>query len=155
MVVIRGFDPVDSPALARIFYDAVQTGAAGEYTQAERDAWCNAPPPDDWANARFDRLATFVALVDAPVGFMNVDKAGYVDMAFVTPTFKGQGVGRLLYEKIEAHALQSGLTGLSTYASHTARPFFEAMGWDVIRANIVEKDSVRLQNWFMIKSLTA
>jgi putative acetyltransferase len=60
-----------------------------------------------------------------------------------------------LYEKIEAHALQSGLTGLSTYASHTARPFFEAMGWDVIRANIVEKDSVRLQNWFMIKSLTA
>ena len=155
MVVIRGFDPVDSPALACIFYDAVQTGAAGEYTQAERDAWCNAQPPDNWAIARFDGLAAFVALVDVPVGFMNVDKAGYVDMAFVTPTFKGQGVGRLLYEKVEAHALQSGLIRLSTYASHTARPFFEAMGWDVIRANIVEKDSVRLQNWFMIKSLTA
>jgi hypothetical protein len=70
MVVIRGFDPVDSPALACIFYDAVQTGAAGEYTQAERDAWCNAQPPDNWAIARFDGLAAFVALVDVPVGFM-------------------------------------------------------------------------------------
>jgi putative acetyltransferase len=155
MVDIRPFLPDDSAALARIFYDAVQIGAVGEYTQAERNAWCPQLPPDDWAQMRFAGLVTFVAWIDTPVGFMNIDRSGYLDMAFVAPAYTGQGIARALHDRIVAQARAWQLNSISTFASHTARPAFIAMGWDAIRANSVEKGSVTLQNWFMIKQLLA
>ncbi|MEJ6397842.1 GNAT family N-acetyltransferase [Yoonia sp. 208BN28-4] len=132
----------------------MQIGAAADYSKAERDAWCAALPPSDWAVSRFAGLVTYVAVTDRLVGFMNMDRHGYVDMAFVAPHMHRSGVASALLARLEIHARSTAIQQLSTYASKTARPFFAHHGWDVIRANTVEKGAITLQNWFMMKALS-
>lgn len=46
-----------------------------------------------------------------------------------------------------------GKQAVSTFASVTARPFFERMGYGVKRENVVDRDGVSLVNYLMSKQL--
>jgi putative acetyltransferase len=65
----------------------------------------------------------------------------------------GRGVGRRLYEAAEREAGELGLESVSTEASLTARPFFERLGFRVVREQTVVRRGVGLTNFVMEKRL--
>ncbi len=151
---IRGFRNDNVQPTARIFFDAIRLGTAGYYDERQRKAWADKVPDTDEWRQRLQRQYSFVAEVNAkPVGFMTLDAGGHIDLAFVAPDWIGKGVGRALYERIEAEARGLGIPRLDTEASYLARPFFKRQGWLVVRQQSVELGSVSLTNFVMEKRL--
>jgi putative acetyltransferase len=139
---------------AQVFFDAVREGTRGHYTEAQRRAWAGeAPDPQGWRD-RLKGMEGFAAEQEGRlVGFMTIDAAGFIDLAFVASAAVGRGVGFQLYRAVEARARELGASVLTTEASRMARPFFERQGWAVMAEQTVVKRGVELTNYKMRKAL--
>lgn len=74
-------------------------------------------------------------------------------MLFVHKDRQGQGVAKAILRELERLALERGEQTVSTFASVTARPLFERMGYAVEYENVVDRDGVPLVNYLMSKQL--
>jgi putative acetyltransferase len=151
---LRPYAAQDAGALAGIFFDAVRIGAAPKYTAAELAAWApERPSADKWA-ARLAGLWTVVAEDGGrPVGFMSLADSGYLDLAYVAPDRRGQGVADALWLSLLAEARARGLPRLTTEASRMARPFFLRHSWQVESSQQVERHGVAIENFRMFRVL--
>lgn len=151
---LRAYTPEDAPATLDVFRRAVRVTAARDYTAEQLAAWA----PDDldpvaWATRR-GAARTEVAVRDgAVVGFTDVDATGYVDMLFVDPGAARQGVALALLSWAVATAAAAGAVELTTHASLTARPFFEAHGFVVVAEQHPVRRGVALTNYRMRRPL--
>lgn len=154
-IAIRRFRDADAEATARVFFAAVRVGTADHYAEAQRRAWCPAlPEGPDW-RARLAGPACWVAVSGGEVvGFMTLDRTGYIDLAFVHPDHAGAGVGARLYAMVEEAARADGVERLSVKASLAAQPFFARHGFVVIRENAVALRGAVLANVTMEKPLS-
>lgn len=155
-LTIRDFRDGEALALAQVFHDAVQRGAAGPYDQAQRDAWCRRPPTGAGWSARLAQAQTVVAeLSDTPVGFMSLDmQSGLIDLAYVAPEMRGTGVAEALYAVLEGRARVAGQARLHAEASHLAERFFLRRGWRLVARQAVDRGGVSIPNARMEKLLT-
>ena len=146
---IREYRKEDGPVLAKLFYQTVHTVNVADYTKIQLDVW--APQKRDlkaW-NASFLRHRTVVAELGGQiVGFGDMDKTGYLDRLYVHRDFQGRHIATAICDELER---QSGVHRFETYASITARPFFELRGYEVIREQEVKRSGVTLRNYVMCK----
>ena len=97
-LTIRPCVPADAPALRRIFYDAVHTACAADYTPAQLDAW--APKdydPAAWAETLFCRTVLAAERDGALLGFGSVNpctEENYLSGRFTTWQGRSQAVIR-------------------------------------------------------------
>ena len=103
---------------------------------------------DEYENGRREDLA----------GFGDIDETGYLDRLYVHRDFQGMGVGTALCQALEQEAARAvrqakpdASVCITTHASITARPFFEARGYRVQREQQVERKGVLLTNYIMEK----
>ncbi|WP_435166353.1 GNAT family N-acetyltransferase [Falsirhodobacter sp. 1013] len=143
---IRPLAPEDYSAVGRIFFCAVHEGTRTAYSYQQRLAWGgDAIDLDRW-KARVKALGGFVAEANGePIGFITIDRTGYVDLAFVLPSASGRGVGRTLLNAAEDWAKDNGATKLTTEASLVAHPFFLRRGWVMVEEEHVERQGVVLK----------
>ena len=150
-VRLRPYREGDCPALAALFTDTVHTVNAAHYTPAQLDAWAPASGPDlqDWEE-RFQNHITLVAEVEGRLaGFADLDPVqGYLDRLYVSSRFQRQGVASALCDALEQAAAGRPIV---TYASRTARPFFEQRGYRTVQARQVQRRGVSLENFLMEK----
>ncbi len=150
-VRLRPYREGDCPALAALFSDTVHTVNAAHYTPAQLDAWAPASGPDleDWEE-RFQNHITLVAEVEGRLaGFADLDPVqGYLDRLYVSSRFQRQGVASALCDALEQAAAGRPIV---TYASRTARPFFEQRGYRTVQARQVQRRGVSLENFLMEK----
>ena len=95
----------------------------------------------------FDRpyLGTRVAVEGGViVGFADLGPDGYLDRLYVHRDWQGRGVASALCDALPA--------ARTTHASITARPFFEKRGYQVLRAQQVERRGILLTNYIMEKT---
>ena len=153
-MTVRAFRPDDAPAVRQVFFRAVREGAAARYSETERLAWApDAAVPEGWADW-LSGMATFVAEEEGGItGFMALDGAGHLEMAFVLPERMGRGVARMLLAEVLAQARRRGHRRLTTEASHLARSFFLRHGWVEEAQQEVERRGVRLVNFRMYLDL--
>ncbi|MCW0953394.1 GNAT family N-acetyltransferase [Weissella ceti] len=85
---------------------------------------------------------------DAIIGFSDMDDAGYLDNMFVHKDYQGQGIATRLLKHIENSYAMDKIT---TYASITAKPFFERHGYQVVRENQAELRGEVFVNYYMEK----
>lgn len=141
-VVIRTYrGGSDAEDTLRCFQAAIIETAGADYDPVQIVAWAGAASASEeldrddleaW-DARRRAAHTVVADVDGGVvGFADFRDDAVLDMLFVHPDFGGRGVGRLLIETVQREAAAAGHTSLTTYASRTARPVFERLGFTVV-----------------------
>jgi putative acetyltransferase len=129
---IRPYDASDRAACQHVFYRSVREGAAAFYDADQRAAWAPTDTPDPAIPDKLLNQWAWVAETDAGViGFMSLDNSGYLDVAFVLPEAKGQGVADALYDSLLNQAKTAGFKALTVHASHLARRFFIKHGWQV------------------------
>lgn len=146
---IRPYGSEDCPELAKLFYNTVHTICARDYTPGQLNAW--APGNMDYAawDRSFQEHDTLVAVqAGCIVGFGDMRPDGYLDRLYVHSTHQGQGVATALCDLLESRCPAALLY---THASITARPFFEARGYRVVRPQQVQRFGERLTNFVMEK----
>ncbi|MBB2921611.1 GNAT family N-acetyltransferase [Cellulomonas cellasea] len=147
---LRPYRDDDAAATLDVFRRAIRVLASRDYTAEQVAAWASPDiDPTGWA-ARRSASRTQVAEVDGRVvGFTDVDNTGYVDMLFVDPDVARRGTASALLRWVRATAAELGLRELTTNASLTARPVFEAHGFAVVAEQHPVLDGVELTNFRM------
>lgn len=152
MVTVRPATPADAPGVARVHDAALRTQGADRYSEAELDAM--APPDRDPAaidGAILAREERYVAVAEADadgagdgdgdeggeaprvVGVGGVHLAdGRLLGVFVHPHRTGEGIGRALFEDIEARARAADLDALTIHSALNAVGFYEAVGFEEV-----------------------
>lgn len=158
-VVLRAYRPSACSEVLRLFYDTVHTVNARDYTEEQLDAWADGKP--DAAKWNKSLCAHFSLAAEADgilAGFGDIDETGYLDRLYVHRDFQGMGVGTALCQALEQEAARAvrqtkpdASVCITTHASITARPFFEARGYRVQREQQVERKGVLLTNYIMEK----
>lgn len=150
--VIRDYRPDDCSQLAELFYDTVHTVNAKDYTKEQRMVWATGTVDLEEWNRSFLEHTTLVAEYDGKiVGFADMDGQGYLDRLYVHKEFQHRGIATTLVKELEQRARKDKVSSFTTYASITARPFFEKRGYRVLCENEVVRNGISLLNYRMEK----
>lgn len=146
----------DFDEAAKLFRNTVHTVNSRDYTPAQLDAW--APRNDQCLTQIASKLAgrqtVGVKECGILIGFGSLDDEGNIDMLFVHKDRQGQGIAKIILRELERLAIERGKRVVSTFASATAHPFFEHMGYTTERENNVVRNGVSLVNFLMRKQLS-
>lgn len=145
---IRPYRSSDCPALAELFYETVHTVNAAHYTPDQLDAWADGKVDLEAWDRSFREHYTLVAEEEGKIlGFGDIAADGYLDRLYVHRLHQRQGIAAALCDRLE----QTVKGSIVTHASITARPFFEARGYRVVKQQQVERHGVLLTNFVMEK----
>ncbi|WP_299151729.1 GNAT family N-acetyltransferase [uncultured Tateyamaria sp.] len=154
LIKVREMTEGEADTLGAILFEAIHHGPP-EYSQAQRMAWAPKPPTGPAWVARLAAQHVWVAArrSDA-LGFLTLDEAGYIDLAFVRSDAQRQGIFAALYRQAEDVARALGMASLHTHASLTAQPAFARQGFHVTQHETVERSGQSLRRAEMEKALT-
>jgi putative acetyltransferase len=149
-IAIRPYQIDDASDLVTLFRASVRITARHDYADSQVQAWA----PDLIDRESFARRcaakSTWIAECEHCIaGFSDIESDGHIDMLYVHPDFQRRGVARALLNHIESVARAGGLERLYTEASITARPFFEAAGFQVLAAQTVTVRGQPMTNYRM------
>lgn len=145
---IRQYKEKDCVSISNLFYETVHSVNAKDYTQAQLFAWAKNTSQLLCKNDALLKQFTLVAEIGEDIiGFGSIDESNCLDMLYVGKDFLRQGVATALCNQLE-----QGRRVVKTYASITAKPFFEKRGYSVVRENQVKRLGLILTNYEMQKS---
>lgn len=151
---IRKFQKSDVVQIAQLFHDTIRQVNIGDYSENQVKAWA---PDDiyfrDWARECLQKY-TFVAEEDGIItGFAELEEDGRIDCFYCHKNYQQQGIGKLLYQRLEDKAKELLLARMYAEVSITAKPFFLKMGFTVLRQQEVTIRREKLINYIMEKWL--
>lgn len=148
-MIIREYEPSDCEKLTQLFYNTVHTVNAKDYTKEQLDVWAPGYVDLEEWNCSLQEHYTIVAVEDKViVGFGDIDKSGYLDRLFVHKNYQRKGIATAICDELE-QTIQANK--IITYASVTAKDFFQKRDYRVIREQQVERKGIFLTNYFMVK----
>ena len=151
-MIIRRYDDSDLESIVTLFTESVRHVNILHYSEEQVVAAAPRPPDLDLWRKRIAGVAIWVAELDSQIaGFCGLGAAGHVDLLYTDYRFQRQGVARALYQQAETETLRQGVRRLFTEASVNARPFFEKMGFAVIREQEIEFCGLMFRNYAMEK----
>jgi putative acetyltransferase len=151
---IRTYRPDDINEIIALFYSTVHAVNAGDYEQAQLDAWApNDVNPAEW-DARLAANYSIVAEADNIVlGFGSADSAGHFDLLYTHKNYQRAGIATLIADSIEQYFHSMNIQTVTADVSITAKPFFEGRGYILLAQQSVECRGQRFTNYRMSKTL--
>jgi putative acetyltransferase len=151
---IRKYADQDLPLITTLFTETVRWVNSRDYSTEQIEAWApQETEPARWRE-RLAGLLIIIAEVNGQLaGFCGYDGMGQIDFLYVDHRFQRRGVATALYRHVETEMRALKIGRLFTEASITARPFFERMGFAVIRKQSVQIRGITLRNYAMEKRL--
>jgi putative acetyltransferase len=154
MIRIRNYDDGDAMTIVRLFYDTIHSINQRDYSVEQVQAWApEIPDAQLWHNRMIARYTLVADQAGELLGFGELEAQGHLDMLYCRSDVVGRGVGRRLYDALEAKARTNSLRCIFAEVSITARPFFLRCGFNVIQPQTVFRRGVSLTNFKMTKSL--
>ncbi|WP_299287629.1 GNAT family N-acetyltransferase [uncultured Tateyamaria sp.] len=154
LIKVREMAEGEADALGAIMFEAIHHGTP-EYSETQRMAWAPHPPAGpEWASRLAAQHVWVAARRSEALGFLTLDEAGYIDLAFVRSDARRQGVFAALCRQAEDVARAAGVPSLRTHASLTAQPAFARQGFHVTQHETVERSGQSLRRAEMEKALT-
>lgn len=146
-MIIRQYKNEDCGIVSKLFYETVHSVNVHDYTAEQLSVWAN--NADSLKSKRNDLLEQRTLIAEANgiiVGFGSVDKSGCLDLLFTHRDYQRQGIATALCDELE-----KGFSVINTFASITAKTFFEKRGYSAIRSQQVERFGIKLKNFIMQK----
>lgn len=148
-MIARKYHPSDCKEIIELFYNTVHIVNAKDYTKEQLDVWATGKVEvEKWDKSFQEHFTVVVVDNETIIGFGDIDKTGYLDRLYVHHNYQKKGVATAICNELEK-AVQSNIT---TYASITAKPFFEKRGYKVIKEQQIERQGVFLTNFCMEKN---
>ncbi|WP_339052304.1 GNAT family N-acetyltransferase [Candidatus Lariskella endosymbiont of Epinotia ramella] len=150
-IKIRRYQDDDAQFLIQIFYNTIHIVNAKDYTKEQLNACCPTTclEIERWQK-KWSTLIPFVAQIgETIVGFAEFEPSGHIDCFYVHHEFQGIGVGTLLMGEIEKEARYKSIPRIYAEVSITAKPFFEAKGFNLVRQQTITRCGVELTNFVM------
>lgn len=151
---IRRYESKDCNDIINLFYNTVHTINAKDYTKDELDAW--APKDLDlslWDKSFLNNYTIVFILDNTIVGFGDINEDGYLDRLYVHKDYQRRGIAKEIVNNLECYVEELGVNTITTEASITAKPFFEKMGYKIIKEQQVERRGQYLTNYIMQKRI--
>jgi putative acetyltransferase len=140
--------------MMQLFYETVHTVNARDYNKEQLQGW--APINSDkklWEQRLKKRICKVAFMDDTMVGFTELDEDGHVDTMYVHKDFQRRKIAARLFDELLQIAEEKKLKMLTTEASITAKPFFEAFGFRVTRVKKKLYNGKDFTNYKMTKEL--
>ncbi|HEX8357907.1 MAG TPA: GNAT family N-acetyltransferase, partial [Segetibacter sp.] len=140
--------------MMQLFYDTVHTVNARDYKEEQLNGW--APLNTDkkfWEQRLKKRICKVAFIGNTLVGFTELDVDGNVDTMYVHKDFQRQKIAAKLIGELLQIAAAKNFSALTTEASITAKPFFEAFGFKVTKVKRKLHNGKDFTNYKMTKEL--
>lgn len=146
-ITLRNYQNGDCEKIAELFYQTVHSVNAKDYPTEQLFAWAKDDKQLQTRRADLSKQKTLIAETGGDIaGFDSVTDDGCLDLLYVHKDFQRQGIATALCDELEKN-----FTIIMTYASVTAKPFFEKRGYAVTTEQEVERLGVKLKNYKMQK----
>lgn len=154
-MILRNGKLEDLVELQKLFVNTVKTVCRNDYNDEQIKVWTSGiENADRWQKIFQTQYVLVAEQENKIIGFTTLDCGNYIDLFYVHKDFQRQGIARELYTEIEIEATRKKQTELTSDVSKTARPFFERMGFDVIKEQRIVKQCVEFTIFKMTKKLT-
>jgi putative acetyltransferase len=154
MLSIRPYVATDAVALWLLFYQTIRHINSRDYSPVQIAAWA----PDNYDltawQQRMQKLSPFVAEIDGViVGYTDLQSDGLIDHFFCHYQYQGQGVGRALMQHVFTVGQTRGIRRYYSEVSITARPFYEHMGFSLVKQQLIDIRGQQFINFVMEKRM--
>jgi putative acetyltransferase len=152
---IRLFRAEDSNQIAQLFHDTVREVNICDYSSRQVKAW--APDNLHFINWESRGSAGFTYVADdggVIAGFGLLEPNDHIDCFYCHKNYQRRGVGSQIYQAIETQAVALSISRLFTEASITAKPFFQRMGFAVVKTQEVTCRGETFLNYVMEKQIS-
>ena len=154
-MILRKYKPDDCLNLLKLFYDTVRTVNKKDYNDEQLSVWA----PDNYIEEKYNTWQkslseNFTVIAEKNgdiVGFGDIEKNGYLNRLFVHKNYQSRGIASSIVKELENYAEKICIRTIITEASTTAKPFFEKIGYSLIKEQQVEKKGIFLTNYVMEK----
>lgn len=147
---VRDLKRGEEEQLFKLFRSTIRNINSRDYSEAQIQAWASDEISSGiWAEKIQSIKPFLVESAGQIVGYSDLQPTGLIDHFFVHFRWQGQGVGKLLMAEIERRRIEMGIPHLEAHVSVTARPFFEAFGFDVVQEQAVDVRGQTLKNYIM------
>lgn len=154
-MILRKYKSDDCLNLLKLFYDTVRTINRKDYNDRQLSVWA----PDNYIEEKYDiwqkslsENFTIVAEKNGDiVGFGDIEKNGYLNRLFIHKDYQHRGIASSIVKELEKYAENICICTIITEASVTAKPFFERIGFSLVKEQLIEKKGVYLTNYLMKK----
>ena len=155
-MIVRPYRESDAAELATVFRRAVTETAAAFYAPEQIAAWIFDPPEAADIHAKnTDGRMAFVAADngDFPIGWIDLEQDGHVDMLFVNPDWTGKGAASALHAALLHSAQEQRIHRLFVEASEAAKPVFTHWGYTLLHRRDFTLNGVAVYNYAMERLL--
>ncbi len=140
--------------MMQLFYDTVHTVNARDYRKEQLNSWAPLHTDKRFWQQRLKKNICKVAFInEVMVGFTELED-GHVDTMYVHKDFQRKKVAANLIDEILQIAEERNYRVLTTEASITAKPFFEACGFRVTQVKKKLFNGKDFTNFKMTKDLS-
>lgn len=144
----------DYDRIAQLFRQTILNVNIRHYSPEQVRIWSDrVKDKPRWLRKITDQYFLLIEEAGELWGVGSITPDGYLDMMYVSHLHQGKGIARMLVEKLEAFAQQRQVAVIRSDVSLTARPFFERMGFRVVRPQKVQMDGLIFDNFVMEKVL--
>ena len=152
--VIRSAKTEELEAIRNLAIETIEHTCSHDYSPDQLNAWTAAirGNTERWEQSIGNQYFLVAEIDQRIVGFASLDQC-YVDFMYIHQDFTRKGIAKTLYKRLEIQARSVGCTLLTSHVSKTALPFFEKVGFSIIREKIQAIKGVTISNYQMEKIL--
>ncbi len=144
----------DMEEMQQLFADTVSCICKADYNETQINVWVSGiENKKRWADIIENQLVWVSYKNEKITGFITLANGNYIDFLYVHKNYQRQGIARKLYQLVEAEAQKQGENHFTSDVSKTACPFFESVGFNVIKEQTFEKKGVLMTNFKMAKQI--
>lgn len=150
-IIIRKATLKDLVDIQNLCIETIANTCHKDYNPLQIKAWIlSVQNPNKWKQAIQNEHFLVAEKNHLIVGFTSLRNGNYINFMYVHQDYLQQRIASLLYHNILTVAMKQSTHQLSADVSITARPFFEAKGFRVMKENINLINNVEIINYHMI-----
>lgn len=154
-IEIRVAEKNDLSTIQRMCADTIAAVCSTDYNQDQIKVWVSGIEYTPRWNDNLSGQYILVAEYDGEItGFISLKDGYYIDYLYIHADYQHQGIAKRLYKAIEEKALLEKQSLLMADVSITAKPFFQKIGFEILKEQRVQLEGVELTNYKMEKTIT-